>query len=148
MLCPGRLTNCCKQMLRSFCPRAAVTVVDRLRAKRHRNSVSIKATWAAGAANLAGRYRKQWPSADTPCASGGNGAVVTRGPWWCSLRCGGVGELLGECMRPTGSSVNNERVPEWVRFTSRPLLPGSQPTSESEVGASVHSLPPAAIATR
>lgn len=135
---PDHLKSCCcTQMLRSVWLWAAVTVVYRPHAIQHRNSVSTRETWESGGVNSVRHYRKRSPSAESPCASGEKKGVVTWGSWFCFVRgslCVGCGELLGECMRLTGSSVNNETLPgclSWhhIRF----LQSLSQPANHRQM---------------
>lgn len=136
--CPDRLTSCYKQMLRSFCVWVGVTAVDRLHVPLHRNSVSMSEMRAAGGANPGTPYRKCSPSAEPTEAK-------TRTPWLGSLGgspCAGRGGLPVGCMRLRDSSANTETVHGWSLCTSLPGLARSQPTSESEAGASAARPPP------
>lgn len=130
--CPDHLRSCYKQMLRSFCLWAGVTVVDRLHKIQHRNSVSTEETWAHGGVNPARRNRTCSPSAKSASDSEEKKGAMTLEPWLCLVRGSlrvGWGELLDECMRFTGSSVNNETLPgslRHIRFWQRPSQPANQ----------------------
>lgn len=112
--CPDHPETRYTQMLRSFWLWAGVTVVHRLHAIQHRNSVSTRETWQSGGVNLVRRDRQRWLSAESRCVSGGTRAVMKRGSWFWLVsgsRCGGCAELPDECMRLRDSSVNNETLP-------------------------------------
>lgn len=132
--CPDYLKSCYIQMLRSFRLRAGGTVVGRLHAIQQRNSVSTRKTWAPGGVNPVRHYRKRSPSANSPRVSEEKKRVMTWEPWLCFVRgslCVGRNVLPDECMRLTGSPVNNATAPRWlrlrhIRFWQGPSQPANQ----------------------